>query len=451
VITNQFRRILGAADIEKLGLSAFGQQIQETMASSVNTTGYFAELIVLFKSIPYLNLYSVAVGLGTMVFIRWMKKSFPRIPAALLALVLMTGVVAIFSLDQKGIQVLGAIPSGLPSLSLPHVPLLDYLRLLPGAIAVVAITLCEGLLLVRSTSRKHNTKADGNQVLFGYGMAALTSGVTGALIMSNSPSRTAAVDAAGSRTQISSLVGAAAVALIMLFFTDLLAYLPTAALAGVVAAAVLNLIEIRALREFWHMRRSEFWVALVCLISVLVFGPLQAVLIAFLMATIDLLRRASRPRTWVLQQAPDSSYFVPEEPGRAKVDSDIIIYRFGSSLYFANAAFFENEVEKLLDRAHPPIRWLVLDAQAINDVDITGAEALEQVSGLLKLRGVTLAVSRVNPSVAKLMDTYHLTEVIGKTRFFSTNRHAIGAFRRETGQQTISETSPKKSSTKPKI
>ncbi len=144
VITNQFRRILGAADIEKLGLSAFGQQIQETMASSVNTTGYFAELIVLFKSIPYLNLYSVAVGLGTMVFIRWMKKSFPRIPAALLALVLMTGVVAIFSLDQKGIQVLGAIPSGLPSLSLPHVPLLDYLRLLPGAIAVVAITLCEG-------------------------------------------------------------------------------------------------------------------------------------------------------------------------------------------------------------------------------------------------------------------------------------------------------------------
>jgi high affinity sulfate transporter 1 len=440
VITNQFRRILGAADIEKLGLSAFGQQIQETMASSVNTTGYFAELIVLFKSIPYLNLYSVAVGLGTMVFIRWMKKSFPRIPAALLALVLMTGVVAIFSLDQKGIQVLGAIPSGLPSLSLPHVPLLDYLRLLPGAIAVVAITLCEGLLLVRSTSRKHNTKADGNQVLFGYGMAALTSGVTGALIISNSPSRTAAVDAAGSRTQVSSLVGAAAVALIMLFFTDLLAYLPTAALAGVVAAAVLNLIEIRAFREFWHMRRSEFWVALVCLISVLVFGPLQAVLIAFLMATIDLLRRASRPRTWVLQQAPDSSYFVPEEPGRAKVDSDIIIYRFGSSLYFANAAFFENEVEKLLDRAHPPIRWLVLDAQAINDVDITGAEALEQVSGLLKLRGVTLAVSRVNPSVAKLMDTYHLTEVIGKTRFFSTNRHAIASFRKETGQQTISET-----------
>ncbi len=214
-------------------------------------------------------------------------------------------------------------------------------------------------------------------MLFGYGMAALTSGVTGALIISNSPSRTAAVDAAGSRTQVSSLVGAAAVALIMLFFTDLLAYLPTAALAGVVAAAVLNLIEIRAFREFWHMRRSEFWVALVCLISVLVFGPLQAVLIAFLMATIDLLRRASRPRTWVLQQAPDSSY-CPGGTGRAKVDSDIIIYRFGSSLYFANAAFFENEVEKLLDRAHPPIRWLVLDAQAINDVDITGAEALNK-------------------------------------------------------------------------
>ena len=252
-----------------------------------------------------------------------MKKYAPKAPAALIALMLMTVIVAVFGLDQKGVKVLGAMPSGLPSLTLPNVPLADYLRLLPGAMAVVGITLCEALLLVRSCSRKHNTKADGNQVLFAYGMTSIASGFTGSLVSGPSASRTAAMDAAGSRTQLSSLVAAGTVALVMVFFTDQLAYLPTAALAGVVASAVLNLIEVEELRELWHMRRSEFWIAAVCLLSVLVFGPLQAVIIAFLLATIDLLRRASRPGTWVLREAPDGSHFVPEETDHAPDTSGI--------------------------------------------------------------------------------------------------------------------------------
>ena len=253
-------------------------------------------------------------------------------------------------------------------------PLADYLRLLPGAMAVVGITLCEALLLVRSCSRKHNTKADGDQVLFAYGMASVASGFTGSLVSGPSASRTAAVDAAGSRTQLSSLVAAVTVALVMVFFTEELAYLPTAALAGVVASAVLKLIEVEELRELWQMRRSEFWIAAVCLLSVLVFGPLQAVIIAFLLATIDLLRRASRPGTWVLQEAPDGSHFVPEETDHAPDTSGIIIYRFGAPLYFANATLFEEEVEKLVTQAATPVKWFVLDAEAMVDIDTTGEE-----------------------------------------------------------------------------
>lgn len=385
--------------------------------------------------------YALALALmcGLVFFVFWhFRLAFL---SNFLSRAVMTGYMT--GLDQKGVGVLGSIPSGLPSLTLPHVPLQDYLRLLPGAIAVVAITLCEGLLLVRSTSQKHNTNADGNQVLFGYGMAAVTSGFTGALIMSNSPSRTAAMDAAGSRTQLSSLVGAVTVALIMMFFTDLLAYLPSPALAGVVAGAVLNLIEIRGLREFWHMRRSEFWVACVCLTSVMVFGPLQAVMIAFLMATIDLIQRASRPRTWVFQEAPDGSHFIPEDADQAHDLSGIMIYRFGASLYFANASFFGEEVEKLLDRSAKPVRWFVLDAQGVNDIDITGAEALHQVFEILKSRGVTVALSRANPSTAGLLRHYRLLELIGKDRLYPSNRHAIEAFRRETGQATPEAAAPK--------
>ncbi len=435
VFTNQVRKILGAVHVAGSGLDAIAQQLHGAMATSVDTTGYFVELIALFESIPHANLYSVAVGLGAFVILRLMKRTLPKVPAALVALILMTVIVTVFGLDQKGVGVLGAMPSGLPSLTLPILPLADYLRLLPGAMAVVSITLCEGLLLVRNCSRKHNTRADGNQVLFAYGMANIAGGLTGSLVMGNSPSRTAAVDSAGSRTQISSLVAAVTVALVMVFFTKALAYLPTAALAGVVANAVLNLIEVKELRELWRMRRSEFWVALVCLSSVLVFGPLQAVIIAFLLATIDLLRRASRPGTWVLREAPDGSHFIPEETDQAPEPPGIIIYRFGAPLYFANATLFGEEVERLVMGAAAPVKWFVLDAEAMVDIDTTGEEALHEVLTWLAKRGVTVAVSRANQSTVALLAHYHLLELIGENRLYPTNRHAIKAFRNEGGTE----------------
>ena len=137
------------------------EQLHGALATSVDTTGYLVELIALFESIPHANLYSVAIGLGTFIVVRLMKKYVPKAPAALIALIMMTVIVAVFGLDQKGVKVLGEMPSGLPALTLPNVSLTDYLRLLPGALAVVGITLCEALLLVRSCGRKHNTKADG--------------------------------------------------------------------------------------------------------------------------------------------------------------------------------------------------------------------------------------------------------------------------------------------------
>lgn len=441
VLTNQVRRILGAAHGAGMGLADVAEQLHGAMATSVKTTGYFVELIALFESIPHANLYSVAIGLTTFLIVRLMKKYAPKIPAALLALILMTLTVTVFGLDQKGVKVLGSLPSGLPTLTLPNVPLADYLRLLPGAMAVVGITLCEALLLVRNCNRKHNSRADGDQVLFAYGMASLASGFTGSLVSAGpSASRTAAMDASGSRTQLSSLVAAVAVALVMVFFTDELAYLPTAALAGVVASAVLNLIEIEELRELWHLRRSEFWVAVVCLLSVLVFGPLEAVIIAFLFATIDLLRRASRPGTWILREAPDGSHFVPEEAGHAPDTSGIIIYRFGAPLYFANATLFEEEVEKLITQAATPVKWFVLDAEAMVDIDTTGEEVLHQVLTSLAKHGVTVALSRANQPTTALLARYHLLELIGTDRLYPTNRHAIAAFRQETVQATQAAT-----------
>ncbi len=353
----------------------------------------------------------------------------------------MTAIVAALHLDQRGVSVLGAIPSGLPSINLPAVPPADYLRLLPGAMAVVAITLCEGLLLVRQYSRKYGYKADGDQVLFAYGVANLAGGLSGALVTGNSASRSAAMESAGSRSQLPSLIAAGTIGLVMLFFTDMLAFLPNAALAGIVANAVLSLIEVGELRELYQMRRSEFWIAVVCLLSVLVLGPLRAVIIAFLLATIDVIRRASRPGTWRLREAHDGSHFVPMETVGTPDESGLVVYRFGSPLYFANANLFLEEVEKLVTQGPPPIRWFVLDAEAMIDIDTTGAEVLHQVLTLFTNQGVTFALSRPNPQLPTILKRYHLLDLIGENRLYPSNRHAVAALRQERGQ-IVSQAAP---------
>jgi high affinity sulfate transporter 1 len=436
VFTNQVRRILGVShgEGELSGVGAFAMQAHDALAISIPTTGYFAEVVALIQSIPHANWHSVAIGVGTFAIVRLMKRYTPKIPGPLVALILMTVIVAVFGWDKKGLSVLGTIPSGLPTLTVPNVPLADYVRLFPAAMAVVAITLAEGLLLVRAYDRKHGVKSDGGQVLFAYGVCNVAGGFTGSLVTGPSASRSASMDDAGAGGQFPSLVAAGTIALVMIFFTDELASLPVAALAGIVASAVLKLVEVGELREFWHLRRSEFWVAAVCVISVLALGPLQAVVIAFLLATIDLLRRASRPGTWVLREAPDGSHFLPEEAGSAPDTSGLIVYRFGAPLYFANASLFEEEVEKLVTQAATPVKWLVLDVEAMVDIDTSGAEVLHQVLSMLADRGVTVAISRANEPTDALLAQYHLLDLIGENRLYPTNRHAIAAYRQEHGQ-----------------
>ena len=431
VFTNQVRKILAAPHVADAGsgVLAAAEQLHGAMASSVNTEGYFLELVALFDSIPRTNLWSVAIGVSAFLIVRLMKRYAPKIPGALVALVLLTVVVAYFDLAAKGVGVLGAMPSGPPALTLPAIPLADYLRLLPGALAVVAILLCEGLLLVRSYSAKHGDKADGDQMLFAYGVANLAAGFTGSLVTGNSPSRSAAMEASGAKSQLPSLVAAGTIAIVMLFFTDTLAYLPNAALAGIVANAVLSLIEVHELRELWRMRRSDFWIAAVCLLGVLVVGPLRAVAIAFLLSTIDVIRRASRPETSALLEAPDGSYFAPAGDGEGTSTSGLVIYRFGAPLYFANATLFLDEVEHLVTGSSTPVRWFVLDAEAMTDIDTTGAQTLRQAITLLAERDITFAISRADQSFRSWLEKYDLMELIDENRFYPTNRHAAEAYR----------------------
>jgi sulfate permease, SulP family len=271
-------------------------------------------------------------------------------------------------------------------------------------------------------------------VLFAFGMANVAAGLTGSLAMGNSPSRAATMDSLGAKSQLPSLVAAGTVALALLFFSDALALLPNAALAGIVANAVMSLIEVHELRLLYRMRRSDCWIALACLFSVLILGPLRAVIIAFLLSTIEVVRRASRPHTSVLQEAADGSYLSPGEIDCNLTTSGLIVYRFEAPLYFANANLFMEQIEQLITQAPGPIKWFVLDAQAIVDIDTTGAEALKEVFALLAKCKVTFAMSRVSGEVQSLLKHYGLLGLDREGKLYATNRQAVDSFHMECGQ-----------------
>jgi len=435
-LANFLSKAVLAGFITGLGIEVLTSQVKKIMGISVEVDewfwfeGWFREVFQIISKVGEANLYTVAIGVGSIVIIRLLKRFAPRIPGALVALVMMTVLVAALQLEQKGVKVLGQIPAGLPTLTIPQVTLGDFGKLLPAALALCGITLAEGLLLGRSYAQKRGYPIDPDQEMFAFGASNLASGLTGGFAVGSSASRTAAMDSNGARSQIPSLVGAIVVALVLLFFTNQLAMLPNAALAGIVANAVLGLIEVDELKQLYRLRRSEFWIAIACLLSVLVLGPLKAVAIAFLLSMIDLLARASKPPTAVLAGVPGKDRFVaatryPE----AAPTPGLLIYRFSAPLIFANAEFFKQQIADLVETTTPPVQWFVLDAEAITDIDVTGAEALEQAIESLEHHRVAFAMTRVSQPVQQLLSTYALMpHPIGREDIYDTNRQVTQAF-----------------------
>lgn len=421
--------------ITGLGIEVLLSQIQKIMGVSIEAEGFFRELGATIAAIPQANWYSVALGVGTIVIIRLLKRFAPRLPGPLIALILMTAVVSIFSLNDKGVSVLGEVPSGLPTFGLPQVSLVEYAQVALGALAIVGVTMAEGLLIARKYAQKYDYKIDPDQELFAFGMANLGSGFTGGLAIGSSASRTAAMDDIKARSQIPSLVAGITVAIVVLFFTDLLALLPNAVLGGIVANSVVALIEIPELRELFHMRRSEFAIAIVCTLSVLVFGALPAVIIAFILSTIDVVRRAARPHTAVLSALPDGAGFYDEEgPDNAFTAPGLIVFRLGASLFFANSPYVQERIETLVEQGGDDLDWFVLDAESVSDIDTTGAETLRQIVERLKQHNITFAITRANEPIPDLLAHYELLDIIGEDRIYLTNRAAAEAFTKETGR-----------------
>ena len=365
------------------------------------------------------------------VFERWVK----AIPGGLIAVI--GSIIASWALDLQAhhVSTLGPVPSGFPSIRPPGgVTWHDATRLLPTAFSIFLVILAQSAATSRAYAVKYNERLDVNTDLVGLGLANITAGLSSTFVVNGSPTKTEMVDEAHSHTQVAQLTTGLTVAIVLLFLTRPLQYLPNAVLSSVVFLIGIKLIDVTALRKIYDLRRGEFWIAVVTVLTVVAVGVEQGIILAIILSLIAHVRRHFQPHDGVVRWDAQGSFELAKPAPGATTEPGLIIYRFPVGIFFANAERLVQAIMTLVNTTDPP-RWLVLDADAIDDIDYTGGQTLLQVAEQLRQRRITFAVAVANDDVRLELDRFGLTAKIGPDRYFDSLHAARDAFRRDTGQE----------------
>lgn len=411
-----------------LGIDILTAQVEKIMGISVDTGAWATDVVEMVKQVPEASIASVVVGVSTIVALRLLKRFAPKLPGPLIALGVIGG--AVYLLQPSGVSLLGEIPSGLPSLSLPMFDLGTWTDLFGLAVAIAALSIAEGLLVAGSAAQRHDDPFDPNGEVLSMGLTNVAAAVTSGMPIGASASRSTATEAAGSRSQLAGLISALVVAAVALWFTGIVAEIPTAALAGLVANAVVSVIDVKAMRTFARVRRSELYIALGCTAAVLLLGPIGGLILAMIATMVDLVRRiASAP--WATLEPPDGDWEMQRfvavtDPDAARSDMDGVTFvRLTGPLFFANADTLR---ERISTAASSDARWILLDFESVSDVDPTASEALADACSVVRQQDKVLGLTRVSAPVRDLLDRYGLTDDLGADHCYSTNREALAAY-----------------------
>ncbi|MFF4615208.1 sulfate permease [Nonomuraea jabiensis] len=405
--------IMVASQLGKLiGAPVTGQSLIDQVSSFV-------------RLLPRAHPGTVVMAAAVLAFLFLLQWRLPAAPAPLLAVLLATLSVAVFHLEARGIKVVGEIPAGLPAPSLP--PLENLL--LPAA-GVFLVGYSDNMLTARSFAARHHLDVDANQELLALGAASLGAGALHGFPVSSSGSRTALADAAGARTQLYSLFCLVAVVAVLMFAGPLLADFPTAALGAIVVYAATRLVSLRDFVRLARFRRTELLLALGAFAGVLIFDILYGILLAVALSVAEMLARVARPHDAILGVVPGLAgmHDIDDYPA-ARTIPGLVIYRYDSPLFFANAQDFHRRALAAVDQQDTPVRWFVLNAEANVEVDITALDAVDSLRQELEGRGIVFAMARVKQDLRTYLDAYGLTAAVGEQRLFPTLPTAVAAYR----------------------
>lgn len=375
------------------------------------------------------NIPSLLLGLGAIVAIVACRLWAPKVPGVLVAVVGSIGVVSLLGLTAEGVSVAGVLPEGLPSLTVPSVSAADLGALAIGALGIAFVSLADTSATSQAFAARNGYTVDPNRELVGVGAANVAAGLFQGFPISSSTSRTAVAEQAGARTQVTGLVGAILITVLLVAASGLLRNLPTSVLAAVVITAAVSLVEVRELRTLFRVRPSDFFLSLACFLGVAVFGVLAGIVIAIALSLGDFIWRAWHPYDAVLGRITGQKGYhdVGRHPEGRQVPG-LLLYRFDAPLFFANANVFRAHVKRAVERSAERVVWLVIAAEPITDVDSTAAEMLWELDEDLDHRGVELAFAEMKGPVKDRLERYGLMKRIGRERFYPTVGTAVKAY-----------------------
>ena len=403
-------------------------QLDKFTGISIPSGDTFTEIGYLLRHLDEIHLLTFGLAVLVLALLIALRRWIPAAPGPLVAVVGSTVVVALFDLQSAGVAVVGEIPAGLPRPSLPDFGAIDLAALVGAALGITVVGYTDNVLTARAFAIRGEDRIDPRQEFLALGAANLSAGVLQGFPVSSSGSRTAVGDAAGSRTQLHSLVALGVVLLTLLALRPVLAGFPMAALAAIVVFAALRLIDVAELRRIARFRRSELVLAVATTVGVLAVGVLYGIAVAVAVSVLDLLRRIARPHDAVLGYVPGlAGMHDIEDYQNGRQLPGLLIYRYDSPLFFANAEDFERRSLAALEDADHPVRWFVLNIEAISEIDITGADALENVRQELANRNIVFGLARLKMELRQTLATAGFLDRI-ENRVYATLPTAVEAY-----------------------
>ncbi|WP_064617835.1 SulP family inorganic anion transporter [Pseudomonas sp. GR 6-02] len=375
------------------------------------------------------NWAAFTVGASTLSVILLLKGN-KRVPGILVAVAGATVAVGVLDLAARaGVSVLGSLPQGLPAFAIPWITRADIVPVLIGGCAVALVSFADTSVLSRVYAARTRTYVDPNQEMVGLGFANLTAGLFQGFPISSSSSRTPVAEAAGAKTQLTGVVGAIAVALLLMVAPNLLQNLPTSALAAVVIASAIGLIEVTDLRRIYRIQRWEFWLSIVCTIGVVVLGAIEGIGLAIVIAVIEFLWDGWRPYSAVLG-SPEKirGYHDIKRYPDARLIPGLVLFRWDAPLFFANAELFNDRVLDAVATSPSPVHWLVVASEPVTSVDVTSADMLAELDETLRGAGIKLCVAEMKDPVKDKLKRFGLFAKLGETAFFPTIDDAVESY-----------------------
>ena len=375
------------------------------------------------------NWTAFAVGAGTLALILLLKR-FKRVPGILIAVVAATIVVGAFGLSEShGVKVLGLLPQGLPSFAVPWISLADVRDVVIGGFAVAMVAFADTSVLSRIYAAKTRSRVDPNQEMVGLGAANLAAGLFQGFPISSSSSRTPVAEAAGAKTQLTGVVGAVAVALLLLLAPNLLENLPSSALAAVVIAAAIGLFEFNDLRRIFRIQRWEFWLSIVCFVGVAAFGAIPGIGLAIVIAVVEFLWDGWRPHFAVLGRVDGIRGFhdIKRYP-EARLVPGLVLFRWDAPLFFANAELFQQRVLEAVEQSPTSVRQIIVAAEPVTSIDVTSADMLAELVQTLRTSGIELRFAEMKDPVKDKLKRFELLDRFGAANFHPTIGAAVDAY-----------------------